>query len=95
MNRRSFLRGLGAVIGGIALEQAVPFGRVYSFPTKIHCVNAFDEASGITGKYIVPVLFDNVFKPSPLFITLKARPLGEYIPGGWNGLWSGRLVNAE
>lgn len=35
MNRRSFLSGLGALVGGLALEQAVPFGRVWSFPTDL------------------------------------------------------------
>lgn len=35
MNRRSFFRGIGAIIGGVAINQAVrqwPF-RVYSFPS--------------------------------------------------------------
>jgi hypothetical protein len=35
MNRRGFLRSIGLGIGGIALEQAIPLGRVWSFPTKI------------------------------------------------------------
>ncbi len=35
MNRRSFLAGLGALIGGIAIEEAIPFGRVWSFPKSI------------------------------------------------------------
>jgi hypothetical protein len=35
MERRSFLKGLGAVIGGLALAEAVPLGRVYSFPSEI------------------------------------------------------------
>jgi hypothetical protein len=35
MDRRQFLRGFGALIGGIALEQAIPFGRVWSFPSVI------------------------------------------------------------
>jgi hypothetical protein len=39
MNRRGFLKGIGLVIGGIALEQAVPLGRVWSFPAKIVPLN--------------------------------------------------------
>lgn len=35
MNRRSFLRSAVAAVGGIALEEAIPFGRVWSFPSKI------------------------------------------------------------
>jgi hypothetical protein len=35
MKRRAFLQLLTAGIGGIALEQAIPFNRVWSFPSKI------------------------------------------------------------
>lgn len=35
MNRRGFLRSIGLGIGGIALEQAIPLGRVWSFPKKV------------------------------------------------------------
>lgn len=35
MNRRGFFKALGAVVGGIAVEQAIPLGRVWSFPSKI------------------------------------------------------------
>lgn len=35
MNRRGFLKGLGALVGGIAIEQAIPFNRVWSFPKEI------------------------------------------------------------
>lgn len=34
MNRRNFLRALGMTIGGIAVEKAVPFGRLWSFPSR-------------------------------------------------------------
>lgn len=40
MDRRGFLRGLGAVVGGLAIEQAIPLGRVWSFPTEIKVVKA-------------------------------------------------------
>jgi hypothetical protein len=35
MERRGFLKFLGAGVAGIALEQAIPFGRVWSFPSTI------------------------------------------------------------
>lgn len=35
MNRRGFLQRLGALVGGVALEQAIPFNRVWSFPSQI------------------------------------------------------------
>lgn len=35
MNRRNFLSLLSAGIAGIALEQAIPLGRVWSFPKEI------------------------------------------------------------
>lgn len=40
MDRRSFLRGLGAIVGGVALTEAIPLGRVWSFPSKIVVPNA-------------------------------------------------------
>jgi hypothetical protein len=35
MNRREFFKRAGLAIGGIALEEAIPFGRVWSFPSTI------------------------------------------------------------
>jgi len=35
MNRRGFLSLLGMGVAGIALEQAIPLGRVWSFPKEI------------------------------------------------------------
>jgi hypothetical protein len=35
MNRRGFLGLFTAGVAGIALEQAIPLGRVWSFPSKI------------------------------------------------------------
>lgn len=47
MNRRNFLAGLGALVGGIAIEQAIPLNRVWSFPRQIVIHKAADEASMI------------------------------------------------
>lgn len=35
LDRRGFLRGLGMAVAGLALEQAIPLGRVWSFPSNI------------------------------------------------------------
>lgn len=35
INRRHFLGGLAALVGGVVLEQAIPFNRVWSFPKQI------------------------------------------------------------
>lgn len=35
MQRRQFLTALGALVGGIAIDQAIPFNRVWSFPKDI------------------------------------------------------------
>jgi hypothetical protein len=35
MDRRNFFRLLAGAAGAIALEEAIPFGRVWSFPSKI------------------------------------------------------------
>ncbi len=35
MERRNFLRVLGFGVAGIAQEQAIPLGRVWSFPSEI------------------------------------------------------------
>lgn len=35
MDRRGFLRGLGIFAGGLALNEAIPPGRVWSFPKEI------------------------------------------------------------
>jgi hypothetical protein len=35
MDRRGFLKLLGGTVGGLALAEAIPFNRVWSFPKKI------------------------------------------------------------
>ena len=48
MNRRGFLSGLGALVGGVLLDKAVPLGRVWSFPKEVKCVNVAPVAIGAT-----------------------------------------------
>jgi len=48
MDRRKFLGLFSAGIAGIALEQAIPLGRVWSFPKKIVIPNIFLTTEWIT-----------------------------------------------
>jgi hypothetical protein len=41
MNRRNFLSLFSVGVAGLALEQAIPFGRVWSFPKEIVIANPF------------------------------------------------------
>jgi hypothetical protein len=47
MDRRKFLAMGAALVGGIALEQAIPFNRVWSFPKEIKLCQHY-PGSGIT-----------------------------------------------
>lgn len=49
MNRRRFMSLLGLGVAGIALEQAIPLGRVWSFPKEIVITN-YQEALALTGR---------------------------------------------
>jgi hypothetical protein len=64
LDRRGFIGLLGVGLGGIALEQAIPFNRVWSFPKKI---------------VIAPSIFDRDFSaPAPGQI-FTFRPAGNPI----------------
>jgi hypothetical protein len=59
MERRSFLKGLAGLIGGVALEQAIPFGRVWSFPQNIVIakpITSVGQAIGMMHEFIRPNL---------------------------------------
>lgn len=47
MKRRNFLLGLGAAVAGVAVERAIPFARVWSFPSKIRIFNAADLQAAV------------------------------------------------
>lgn len=83
MNRRDLFKGLVALVGGCVLEEAIPFGRVWSFPSKVTCVNIFkssnplfDQISALTLQELSRdcVMGEFFRPPSPFF--LKARQLG-------------------
>jgi hypothetical protein len=50
MDRRGFLKLFSAGVAGIALQQAIPLGRVWSFPKKI--VIALPSTSFLTTDWI-------------------------------------------
>lgn len=79
MNRRGFLQVLSAGVAGIALEQAIPFGRVWSFPTEIRRYCGIDLAFGSDSFIITEVfmhrealrMLDNQMR----FVDFYVRPL--------------------
>lgn len=92
MQRRQFLRGLGVVVGGLLLEQAIPFNRVWSFPKNLRLAN-LDEINAISTKYIIPALADDVFKPSPLFHYLTKKGIYELSDTGVRSISEGVDTN--
>lgn len=77
MDRRNFIFGLGALVGGLVIEQAIPLGRVWSFPTTLAGVPlTYDDLADQTKIYIVPKLVDSVFIASPMFQRLRSASGG-------------------
>lgn len=60
MNRRSFLAGLGVLIGGVAVDQAIPFNRVWSFPSEIKLTSWAPPVDFVFGK----IAFVRCWEPS-------------------------------
>jgi hypothetical protein len=62
MDRRGFLKLFSAGVAGIALDQAIPLGRVWSFPKKIvlPVFAGFDPASG--SDFTVEECWEHPFK---------------------------------
>lgn len=61
MNRRNFFSLFSAGVAGIALEQAIPLGRVWSFPKKIKIPKLSIE--DMRDRYLQPAMsqfFDGV-----------------------------------
>lgn len=71
LDRRGFLRLLGgaAVVGVVAPTYV--FAPSGGWPPAVaKPMYQFKEMNAVTCDYIVPMLTDNVFKPSPLFLQL-------------------------
>jgi hypothetical protein len=62
VNRRNFLFGLGATVAGIAIEQAIPFGRVWSFPQdiKINTGGFFGDEPFLTLAAFPQIAYDHL-----------------------------------
>lgn len=43
-NRRQFITGLTSLIGGVAIQDAIPLGRVWSFPSKIILAKGYEDS---------------------------------------------------
>jgi hypothetical protein len=58
MNRRSFFKCLGAGAATLALSEAIPFGRVWSFPSKIVVPEnpflTFTDLATLEAQYLAP-----------------------------------------
>jgi hypothetical protein len=92
MDRRHFLRLFGGGLtatatmaeAGMLAEFLSWLKRkpVWSFPSGSGSARYLDM-NAVTMKYIMPALVDNFFRDSPLFLTLKARPLtgGQFYGG--------------
>lgn len=81
MDRRNFLKTLGVLVGGIALEQAVPLGRVYSFPKELKCLNSELSKNRFVMNRFMRTVAQNYYDPAavlafntgPHFETVKSH----------------------
>lgn len=71
MNRRNFLSLFSAGIAGIALEQAIPLGRVWSFPSKIAVLKPGDIISIASINRINPLFEIGDIVSIPAFSALR------------------------
>lgn len=44
ISRRGFISGFAAVVGGIAIDAAIPTGKIFSFPKVIKPLNLYGES---------------------------------------------------
>lgn len=60
MDRRGFLKLLPVAVGGIALAEAIPMGRVWSFPTQLTTrpVSVLMTLEQIERIYLAPALVE-------------------------------------
>jgi hypothetical protein len=85
MNRRGFLQGLGAMISGIAIEKAIPFNRVWSFPKEIVIPKKYIHLTYALGTKVSWELIEDDFykticsQPKYVLIPPELKPLAENI----------------
>jgi hypothetical protein len=73
MDRRKFILLMSASAAGIALDQAIPFGRVWSFPSKIVIAKPIVDTA-----YLTFAVFNEV---DPAVATMTFAPYRVVIPG--------------
>ena len=57
ITRRGFLQSLGLVVGGVAIAEAIPLGRVWSFPSQIVVARAgYLNLDDFIGRYLEPAM---------------------------------------
>lgn len=67
MNRRGFLKALGVGVAGIALKEAIPFNRVWSFPKNIVIADPLCAPTSLYGKSAsVNMRLDGLFEGQEL-----------------------------
>jgi hypothetical protein len=83
MNRRSFFRFLGAGAATLALSEAIPFGRVWSFPSKIVVPEnpflTFTDLATLEAQYLAPAawkLAEQIDARVLLAMAVKLKDLG-------------------
>jgi hypothetical protein len=76
VNRRKFLFEAGAVVGGFALNEAIPLGRVWSFPSKIIVRNGLARFSDYT--HIAE--FDRLAGVNELVLVRVPKPIPKWKP---------------
>ena len=73
VNRRSFLGGLVSLVGGLAIEEAIPFGRVWSFPSKIviqtHETSLASMATIYYDRRALDILAENLHNLTPVLLS--------------------------
>jgi hypothetical protein len=74
MNRRGFLKMLGGGVAGIALAEAVPLGRVWSFPKVLKLIG-IDLAAAGEDVTAVSLVEGNVFLTTEYFTMEYLRVL--------------------
>jgi hypothetical protein len=83
MNRRSFFKFLGAGAATLALSEAIPFGRVWSFPSKIVVPEnpflTFTDLATLEAQYLAPAawkLAEQIDARVLLAMAVKLKDLG-------------------
>ena len=78
VSRRGFIGLFGAAAAGVLLEEAIPFGRVWSFPKNIVIakrVLTYDDITRVTLEQFAKWDYAGAILGLPTFRELRERPL--------------------